>query len=554
LGTLFSRLYSQDLYREKTAVTGEQFFGRRSILAQLRGDLANYRVSAVFGTRKTGKTSILKELVATSSTQSQTTLKEVFVYLDLEHLPGPASGRDPIPVLLEDLAEWIRKELKARGLRTKELGDLPETPSLQEFRKALTSILAHPSNIDLYLVIILDEIEHLCPPDADEIAPSPGNEEVPQFFGVLRKLVQEFDNFNFMVAGLASAIVESGELYGRHNPLFNIANTHYLSPFTLPEAQELLQGIGARLGINWTGEAIQTAHEETGGQVVLLRELAAQVWESKGRNRVTQLNITPSDVDAVIPSYRRTVRSQIRETIDHVKRYYRDEYDLCGLLLARPSEFNTLAEEYPAEVNRLINLGIVTELAGHWSPTKILELGWSEPIRPISTRSTNRPPLSQLMKEGEGRHLEFKASVRKPMKNEVAEVVVIESLTKAVLGFLNADGGTVVAGVDDDGTVLGLEADIKHTNRSKDALLRWLTDKLNAYLGQAVVATISIAWESKDEKDMLVLDVPHSERPVFPTKPVEGRQDLFVRQNANTVPLAGAQQHEYIQRRSKENP
>jgi len=549
LTNLVARLYSQDLYRERTAVTGDQFFGRRSILAQLRGDLANHRVPAVFGTRKTGKTSILKELVRTSSSQGHTGLKEVFVYQDLEHLPRPSSGRDPIPELLGDLAESIRQELKLRDLRTRELGELDGRPTLLDFRKALTAILSHPSNVDLYLVVILDEIEHLCPPDSDDIGPSEANEEIPQFFGVLRKLVQELDNFNFVVAGLASAIIESGELYGRHNPLFRIANTYYLAPFSMSEAEELLQGIGVRLGMNWTREAISAAHEETGGHVVLLRELAAQVWEAKRQDRIDRLDVTAEEVESVVSSYRRTVRSQIRETVEHVKRYYPDEYDLCGELLARPSEFGSLADIYPAEVNRLINLGLVIEESGQWRPTQILQLGWTEPIRPIPTRSSDRKPIDDLIREGEGRRLEFKASVRKPTKNEVAESVVIESIAKAVLGFLNSEGGILLGGVDDDGAVLGLDADIRHTNHSKDRLLRFISDKLNSYLGEAVTATVKVDWAEVDGKDIMVFDVPRSDVPVFPSRKVEGRQDLFVRQHANVVPLSGPELYSYLQTR-----
>jgi hypothetical protein len=143
LSTLASHLYSQDLYRERTYVTGDQFFGRRSLLAELRGDLIEHRVPAVFGTRKTGKTSILKELVRTSSVSGPTDLIEVFIYQDLEHLPRPSSGNDPIPELLADISEEIRKELKLRSLRTKELADLGDRPSLVEFRRALTTILRH---------------------------------------------------------------------------------------------------------------------------------------------------------------------------------------------------------------------------------------------------------------------------------------------------------------------------------------------------------------------------------------------------------------------------
>ena len=88
-----------------------------------------------------------------------------------------------------DLAEDIRKELKlSRASERRVTQDLPEKPSLLDFRRALTTILRHPVNIQLYLVIILDEIEHICPPNADEMEPSPSTEAIPQFFGVLRKL------------------------------------------------------------------------------------------------------------------------------------------------------------------------------------------------------------------------------------------------------------------------------------------------------------------------------------------------------------------------------
>lgn len=545
-----ARLYSQDLYRERTAVTGDQFFGRRSILMQLRGDLENHRVAAVFGTRKTGKTSILKELVRTSAVDGRAGLKEVFVYEDLEHLPRASSGRDVIPELLGDLTENIRRELKMRGLRTKELGDLPAEPTLVQFRRALTAILGHPSNCELYLVIILDEVEHLCPPDASRVESNEGNESIPQFLGVLRKLVQELDNFNFMVAGLASAIVESGELYERHNPLFNLANTYYLSPFTRPEAKELLQGIGSRLGMRWGDDAIDTAQDESGGQVVLLRELAAQVWEMKRTNTIETVSIASEDVDSVIGGYRRAVRSQINETINHVKRYYPDEYELCAELLAHPAGFSELANAYPAEVHRLINLGLVVEESGKWSPTRVLSLGWPESGTAVAAAAPSDAGTAlELIQTGEGRHLEFKSSVRTPMNREVAEIIVVEAFVKAVLGFLNSDGGRLLAGVSDDGIVLGLAQDIKQTGRSKDKLLRFVVDKLNTYIGQSTTSVICVQWEEVEGKDILIVDVPRSDVPVFPVKKVDGKEDLFVRQNANVVPLAGAELYSYTSRR-----
>jgi predicted HTH transcriptional regulator len=135
------------------------------------------------------------------------------------------------------------------------------------------------------------------------------------------------------------------------------------------------------------------------------------------------------------------------------------------------------------------------------------------------------------------------------MNNEVAEVVVVESIVKAILGFLNAEGGKLLAGVADDGSVIGLEADIKHTGRSKDQLLRYIVDKLNSYIGQSITFTLSINWHDVDGKEILVFEVPQSATPVFPTRKVDGKQDLFVRQNANVIPLAGAELYSYVTRR-----
>ena len=109
---------------------------------------------------------------------------------------------------------------------------------------------------------------------------------------------------------------------------------------------------------------------------------------------------------------------------------------------------------------------------------------------------------------------------------------------KAVLGFLNAEGGKIFAGVADDGTVVGLEADIKHTGKSKDQLLRYIVDKLNSYIGPATTSTIPIDWHEIGGKDVLLFDVPRSPTPVFPLRKVAGKDDvLYVRQNANVVPF-----------------
>lgn len=56
--------------------------------------------------------------------------------------------------------------------------------------------------------------------------------------------------------------------------------------------------------------------------------------------------------------------------------------------------------------------------------------------------------LQLLIEEGEGFHLEFKRKVSTP-----------EKIARAMIGFANAKGGTILFGVDDDKTIVGVESE-----------------------------------------------------------------------------------------------
>lgn len=89
-------------------------------------------------------------------------------------------------------------------MRTRELADLHDTFDMLAFKRALQTVLRKEP--ELRIIIALDEVEYLCPPDKISIETAE-TQEIPQFFGVLRSLVQETDNFTFALAGLASAVI-----------------------------------------------------------------------------------------------------------------------------------------------------------------------------------------------------------------------------------------------------------------------------------------------------------------------------------------------------------
>lgn len=161
------------------------------------------------------------------------------------------------------------------------------------------------------------------------------------------------------------------------------------------------------------------------------------------------------------------------------------------------------------------------------------------------------PPLSilDLIAAGESQVLEFKSSARWNIRSGSPDKKIEHAITKAVCAFLNAEGGTLLVGVDDDGQVLGLENDY-HSLGSKgnrDGYELYLRQLLVNCLSIQTAGVVRIRFESIDTRDICVVSVAASGRPAF-TKPVEGGQgpsEFWVRIGNASRQLHGDDMIEY---------
>jgi hypothetical protein len=196
---------------------------------------------------------------------------------------------------------------------------------------------------------------------------------IAQFLGALRSLVQENRNFTFVMSGLTSAIVESGRLFGRPNPLFSWAKSNYLAPFTRDEADELATSVGGRMGIDIDDGALEAFFEATGGHAFLYRSLASNVVQSLPSD-VFQRTIGRSDVLRALEDWKRVVAGNIAEMVSHVRRYYSVETVLLDVLKSEPGNFPALSSQHPSELQHLLSLGLVERRDGQYQVTTVLEL------------------------------------------------------------------------------------------------------------------------------------------------------------------------------------
>jgi Putative DNA-binding domain len=104
--------------------------------------------------------------------------------------------------------------------------------------------------------------------------------------------------------------------------------------------------------------------------------------------------------------------------------------------------------------------------------------------------TVHQKPISDRIKERESSNIELKSSFRYDIKLKQPNPKVLgKIIAKTIVAFMNAEGGTVFIGVDDQGNVLELENDYK-TLRSEHQN----SDGFEVELRQAVENTRKIRW------------------------------------------------------------
>ncbi|WP_136482020.1 RNA-binding domain-containing protein [Cognatitamlana onchidii] len=154
--------------------------------------------------------------------------------------------------------------------------------------------------------------------------------------------------------------------------------------------------------------------------------------------------------------------------------------------------------------------------------------------------------LESEISKGESDFLEFKSSLRwdyyQNSKNKDLEVVV----AKTISAFLNSNGGMLLIGVDDEGTVLGLDNDYSTLRKNnRDGFVLALITLINNTLGKQTHKYISTKIVSLQDKDICVIEIERSNKPVFLVK--GEKEEFFIRASASSQPLGLKDTMAYIE-------
>jgi hypothetical protein len=153
--------------------------------------------------------------------------------------------------------------------------------------------------------------------------------------------------------------------------------------------------------------------------------------------------------------------------------------------------------------------------------------------------------IIDLITQGESAQLEFKSTARWDLKENTKSKVMEEVILKTVAAFLNTNGGTLLIGVADDGSIVGLQPDyqtLKQGKQNRDGFELWLmNDLLLKEFGKAIAPFLSISFGAIDGQDVCRVTVQPGPEPTYVTikDPKSGQpvECFFIRTGNSTNKL-----------------
>ena len=153
--------------------------------------------------------------------------------------------------------------------------------------------------------------------------------------------------------------------------------------------------------------------------------------------------------------------------------------------------------------------------------------------------------IFELIEQGESEYLEFKSTVRCNLRTTKVDKAVELAWLKTVVAFLNTKGGTLLIGIGDDGSVLGLGNDRLGT---EDKLLLHVNNLIKQHIGLEFTPFIHFGLTPMGEDNVLVVQCQTAVKPVFLAE--NGDENFYIRVGPGSRKLSSREVLEYLDVRS----
>ncbi|HAA00725.1 MAG TPA: hypothetical protein DCD96_03695 [Flavobacteriales bacterium] len=484
--------------------SSKAFWGRASELGNVYSCLLDSEEEAqsvaILGQRRIGKSSFLyrifKKELADEMYEEQLR-STITVIVSMQNFVSASS---------EQFFEQILDDIGSISDECASLVDDAREKFGNEQEKGFGNVLRKLTAQGLLLVILIDEFE--------AVSKNPNFDLF--FFNKLRASMQ--DRRLAFVISIQSDIEKlwDGELINSPNssPFFNVFQHFTLRGFTEDETQKYLQQFCSPENQHaFSDDEIALIRRLGGRHPFFLNIAAYHLLENKltgQKLRLDEVGFEISNDPALLLSHKyywNTLANHYHDLLVRLSSesisypYEKDvEHDLHWLFKLSLLEKNQsggyilFSDSFSSFVNQQAN---------------------KKNINNTNVRSTE--DIFEILSGDESTNLEFKSSlrwdVRENKKNEELEIACL----KTIAAFLNTHGGTLIIGIDDQQTVLGLDNDYKTLTKkpNKDGFQLHLFQIIKSRIGTEVCELINVKFHVIDSMEICRIVVKPSQVPAF---------------------------------------
>jgi DNA-binding response OmpR family regulator len=152
--------------------------------------------------------------------------------------------------------------------------------------------------------------------------------------------------------------------------------------------------------------------------------------------------------------------------------------------------------------------------------------------------------IKSLIDSGESDRVEFKSTLRRNLKTGSSDKRIEKAWLKSVVAFLNTDGGVLLVGIEDDGSILGMAAD---QFANEDKYLLHVNNRIKQHIGLEFAGFIRYQLVPVDQKKVLMVECQPSLSPVF--LKMGNEEDFFIRVGPGSRQLSTSEVLSYVSNR-----
>jgi len=149
-----------------------------------------------------------------------------------------------------------------------------------------------------------------------------------------------------------------------------------------------------------------------------------------------------------------------------------------------------------------------------------------------------------LVHEGESETLEFKSTMRMNLRSGKAGKEIELAWLKAVVAFMNTNGGILLIGVDDSGEILGTEPD---GFENEDKCRLHFKNLLNQHIGLEYSKYLQFHVQPIEGKPVIAIECDRAADPAY--LHAKGDESFLIRSGPSSVQLSISQALKYIESR-----